>query len=833
MSVLRKCLFALSLILPCGFVIAASDFKIAPDVALDSAAVAPGTNRYLVVWRDLRAGESAPRMYGATVAMTGLVSADFPISDAAGIPAKSPVQRTTVAFDGTNFLVVWADTRAGGTGVRGAFVSPTGVVQGADFLIATTARTSNVAPQLVYTGTEYFVAWQEDSPSPTGGMQVFFARVTTAGVSTAAVAVPHTGTTVPAQSLEFLVSGPSNEVLIVFQNAAQSPTETRATRIAFNNTAIAPAEGALLFKRDFSAQGFGVPIGAAYDGTQYIVLSSHSAQIDSSVFRTRLMTDGQIIRPSGPFAEVGQGVTGLAEDEFPRTYFNNGSEFLFIRNSRVSEIAYHVLTKRVQLDGKDRDPNVPLIDTAARGVLNGGAAAAIGSQYLVIWMDGRRSEFQPARELNIYGALLDGLQPGDETKPFIKAVGGARPIFGSSPLLVGFGAGGSSGIIDTVSWNFGDGTTPSTVGSVSHTYQNSGEYIAVLSLTRAGFVMRDFVRILVDSNERGGGGGPPQVIGGSLGAQSTSVVSDIFVTSFLATLNFGFPNTDTMRFFGYFDPSVLPVTLKDKSGRLTIAGRTYTFTLDQFGFYTTTEVKPVVRFQLNSFSGAFALVTNSDELQSLFAPLGAGNEATGKTAKEVVVPFKLEFEGLTLESTLTTNYLATAGKTGRLQYFFRTIGQPGAGFFHIFDAKATEKGKPGSLTHEFKVTGNAGFGGIEQMQKAEAGRFRVTIGNYTEDIPVSSFSASSNLLGYKAPKGAVGVKTMIYNVISGTFLIEFRGIAAEGDNPSGMALASSPFARADMALALDLDLSDGRNYQGSAYVRFGRQKAGSKKWTRR
>jgi PKD repeat protein len=812
---------------------AATDFKIGPDADLDSAAVAAGTDRYLIVWRDLRNGSGSPRIYGATVSAAGLVSADFPISDAAGMPVASPMQRPTVAFDGTNFLVLWSDARTVGAGVRGMRVSPQGaLVDAADFLIAATARTTSVAPQVVFTGTDYCAAWQDSSSSPAGGTQVYCARVSTAGVPGAALAQVHTGSTTPAQSLEFLAAGPSNEALIVFQNAAQTPTETRATRVAFNNTAVSPAEGALLFQRDFSTQGFGAPIGLAYDGTQYIVLSSHGAQMDSSVFRTRLPADGQVIRPSGSFAEVGQGDTGLDEDDFPRAFYNNSSEFLFMRNSKVSETAYHILSKRVQLDGKDRDPNLPLLDSASQGVLNGAMAAAIGSQYLVIWMDGRRSPFQPGRQTNIYGALLDGAQTGDETKPYIKAVGHARPIFGSSPLLAGFDTGGSSGIVDSIGWDFGDGNA-STTGYTTHTYQSKGDYVAVLSLVRAGFVLHDFVRILVDSEERGGAGGPPQSIGGALGPQSADVCSDIFMTSFQANLNFAAPNLDSTRFFGYFDPSVLPVTLKDKSGALTIGSRAYAFTLDAYGYYTTVDAKPVVRFQINPYTGAFTLVTSYDELQSILVPLGATDESTGKTGKEVSVPFKLVFEDLTLESTLTTQYVATAGKQGRLVYYFRTSGQPGAGFFHIFGAKAAETGNPGALKHDFSLAGNAGFGGTQQMDKAETGRFKITLGNYTEEIDVTSLKVSDNLLGYLAPKGAKGIKSLVYNKISGSFFLEFKGVDAEGDNPSGMALSSSPYARADMALSLDLDLSDGRNYQGSGYVRLSRKKAGAKKWGKR
>src|SRR6185295_4676159 len=109
--------------------LAASDFKIGPDVPLDSLSIASTSNNYMVVWRDLR-NSSAPQMRGAFVSTTGVVSADFGISDASGQPLPIPVQRSTTVFDGTNFFSVWADNRSGGAGIRGALISTAGTVVG-------------------------------------------------------------------------------------------------------------------------------------------------------------------------------------------------------------------------------------------------------------------------------------------------------------------------------------------------------------------------------------------------------------------------------------------------------------------------------------------------------------------------------------------------------------------------------------------------------------------------------------------------------------------------------------------------------------------------------
>lgn len=798
-------------------------------MALDSLSVAAGNTSYLAVWRGL---EPAPRMMGALISTTGVASTAFPISDSSGAPLESPVQHATVACDGANFLAVWADNRTGGAGIRGAFVtSQGGVVGAADFLIAPVSRTNDLAPQVVFTGADYLVAWQDAAPASVPAAQIRYARVATAGTVSAPAALPWAEGR--SHALEFLVAGQAPEALVVFQDAGVTPNETRAVRVAADNGVVGPAEGVMLFKQDFSVAGFGAPIGAAYENGEYVILSSYSAQIDSSVFKTRLQADGSVIRPSAPFAEVGQGTTGLAEDAFPRTFYNGAGEFLFVRNDKVSESAYHLLTKRVTSDGTDRDPNLPFIDSASQGVLNGAVAAALGSQYLVAWMDGRRGA-QPARQLNVFGLLLDGTKPGDETTPIVKAVARVSPVFGSAPLQVYFWLGGSTGILDSLRWDFGDGES-STSGSGSHTYTTQGYYLAVLSLFRAGFAVRDFARIAVDMNELGGGGGPPQAVGGSLGPVSNGVNTDLITNSLTVALNHQKTGADSLRFVGYCDPSVLPVSSAGQSGALTIGDKTYVFSTGSTGtYYSAAGVTPAYRFGVNRYNGLFVLTVTADDLRALFASLGADNETVAKPGKDVMVPFVFEYAGLKLDSYVAAKYTATAGKAGKVNYYLGSSGYSGSGYFRVFGAAAKESVLKGSAdkqkVHAFTVTGNWGFGGNVKLAQADAGAWRVTLGNYAEDLPVGSLVESSGVYTYNGGKAKTGLTGLYYNTRNGAFVLGWRNVAAEGENPSGMALASSQFWRADLALSVDLDLQGGTKFQGSGYVRFGRQKLNAKKW---
>jgi len=837
---------ALLLAALCLIASAETDFKIGPDVSLDSLAMSAGDQQYLVAWRDVTTG-GTQSIRGATVTSKGVVSLDFPISGAGAVPIKNRAQRGTVAYDPVtkNYLVVWADLRAASPGIRGTLVTPEGRIAAADILIGTVARGSNHEPLVAFNGIDFVVAWQDSAASDGLQSRIYFSRLSVNGVAGAVSALPLTA----GQRLEFLVGTPGGESMLVWQDVGVKPNASYATRIAGNDAFIEPAEGTLLFHRDFSVKGFGAPIAAAFDGTEYTILSSHGAQIDSSVFKSRLRLDGTLVRPSTPFAEVGQGMTGLEEDSFPRAFFNPSAqlydretntysaakEYFFIRNIKVSDTAFHLVFKRVTNEAIDRDPNTPLFDDAAQGVLNGAVVSSIGSQYLVVWLDGRRSGVQPGQNLNVFGRFFDGGQQGDEIRPYIKTVARAGPIVGGSPLLVNVGNSGSTGIIDQQLWEFGDGAT-AIIGNTSHTYTASGEYIAVLSLIRGGLYTRDFVRIVVDGDQVGGGGGPPEVVGGTLGPVSANVTTEIVATGFAAAFNFAPGGVDSFRLLGFIDPSVIPLALTGTQGRLEIGDKSYPFTLQANGAYgSEAGVNPFVTVGLNRFSGLFAIQVFNDKLQATFEPLGVKNENVAAPGISITVPFRLNFGGIILNSTLTGAYTAKAEKTGKLIYQFANTGFPGTGYFRIFGGAAKQSGKDkekdkiAPKTHTFQVTGNMGFGGKEGFTPAATGDWQITFGNYSEAIPVSSLKLNGELYSFNAGKNKVGIQQFVYNRLSGSFVVMWRNLPADGANPSGMPLSSTSFARADMALSMDLDLV-GETYQAGGYVRFVRDKSTATKW---
>jgi hypothetical protein len=154
---------------PAGFVISAGTTnETAPAVAFD------GTN-YLVVWQDHRLGSG--NIFAARVAPSGTVL------DPNGFPLDTDAdqQRTpAVAFDGTNYLVAWSDRRSGlKWDIYGVRVAPGGAVLDANALVIASVNNQQFSPAIAFDGTNHLVVWADRRTSVP---EVFGTRITPGGL---------------------------------------------------------------------------------------------------------------------------------------------------------------------------------------------------------------------------------------------------------------------------------------------------------------------------------------------------------------------------------------------------------------------------------------------------------------------------------------------------------------------------------------------------------------------------------------------------------------------------------------------------------------------------
>lgn len=111
---------------------------------------------YLVVWSDDRNGLTNTDIYGTRVSQSGIVL------DTGGIciTDEQRIQiRPSVAFDGTNCLVVWSDRRVTAPGLYGTRVNQAGGVLDSNGIAIMVEGFAKDYPSVVFEDTSYLVVW--------------------------------------------------------------------------------------------------------------------------------------------------------------------------------------------------------------------------------------------------------------------------------------------------------------------------------------------------------------------------------------------------------------------------------------------------------------------------------------------------------------------------------------------------------------------------------------------------------------------------------------------------------------------------------------------------
>ena len=133
-------------------------------------ALASGSDGFYAVWLNINSGDTS--LYGVRVAASGFVLRP-PARIAGDIPQGIAPIEPALAFDGSNYLVVWRN-RTTQTGVDGRFVSHAGVV--GEPLVRLTGLYAR-RPRIVFDGSDYFACWSDGGTND----NVYGVRVNTDG----------------------------------------------------------------------------------------------------------------------------------------------------------------------------------------------------------------------------------------------------------------------------------------------------------------------------------------------------------------------------------------------------------------------------------------------------------------------------------------------------------------------------------------------------------------------------------------------------------------------------------------------------------------------------
>jgi len=787
-------------------------------------AIAVNGTASLVTWVDYSAGTDFPVMGASILSGSGLASAPFVISDPLGRPRQFRNQRTYSTSNGTNWLVVWTDDRSPGNGIRGSLIDSTGVVLGGtDFMIAHTQGLIEEDPLVAFNGIDFIVAWQDVPAGATAGTQIFYTRVSTAGVVAAATAIAATGS--PNQVLEFLSPQvPSGDVLMLYRDANQSPEQTLSTRIVADGTLRDPG-GTSLFKELLIDNGYGRPIGVTYVNGAWNILSSFDQTVDSSVFLHKFTDDGMITPPTGKFAEMGLGPTGSTLDAYAPV-FAGSNEWLFVRNEKVSATVFHLLGKRVGFDGTDLDPVPFQIDTATQGVVRSPVAVPMGFYFAMAWLDGRNGATQLADGVEVFGALVDTTSPATIGTPLIAAVT-ASPTSGEAPLTVSFSPTLSTGTYDTVTWIFGDGTT-SADAQVLHTYKKNGTYTAQLILTKGAYQVFDTALIFVGTGVSSGA--PTQV--GIPVSNSTDMQASLFIQSFVVNLNFVTTGTDTMQVSGTLDNSALPTELSGALSNVTVGNFSSTFTIDTNGSFKSDATKsPVRNFTVVPTTGAFIFQVANADLVSTFDALGAHNETVAiKDNRIVMVPISVTVGGYSATAKVGFQYHSLVDSAGAGGYIFQSTGDEVSGSFLVtkFAAKEATVKKLGTKVHTFTLSGQFLGPAGAAIIPDPAQNAVMSIGNFSSTFPASQLTAKKGTLKFSGKKITSGMSQFTVGN-KGKLAMKFVQIDALA---SGVPVANSGdnILNINLNLSVTIPLVNGGQLTAGKFLPVERTDAASKIW---
>ncbi len=327
------------------------------DNQVDAAIAFDGTN-YLVVWDDRRLGYDA--IYGARVTQAGapLDPTGFRIFYGTGNQSSLP----TVAFDGTNYLVAFVNISATSNAddIYGVRVSTAGaVLDGPTKPIRISLQTNNqVFPAITFNGTDYLVVWHDLRAG--SNYDIYGARVTPAGTVLDATGIAIS--TAAGNQLIPAIAFDGTNSLVVWHDLRGADYDIYGARVDANGTVLDPAGIPIS-----TATGDQYAPALAFDGTNYLVAwRDHRSGTSWDIYGTRVSPAGVVLSTSGTAIS-----TAANDQSFPKVAFNGS--YLVVWDDDRSGTRTDVYGARVGTNGTVTDPSGFVIAT---NVVPGGRLSA-------------------------------------------------------------------------------------------------------------------------------------------------------------------------------------------------------------------------------------------------------------------------------------------------------------------------------------------------------------------------------------------------------------------------------------------------------------------------
>ena len=340
------------------------------DYAQETPAIAAGSGPALAVWVDARGADAD--IYACRISETGPLDPD-------GIPvclADGTQRAPGVAFDGTNWLVVWHDYRNGSTpDIYAARVSQSGAVLDPADIPVSVAAGDQRYPRVVFTGANFIVVWHDYRYRDTA--DIYAARVSPSGSVLDPLGIAVSGA--PGNQLYPDIAFDGVNALVAWQDRRSgSSYDIYAARISPTGNVLDPL--GLAISRAGASQR--LP-GIAFDGSNYLIAWQDNRNSDSSdIYATRVNPSGNVLDPNG--IQI-----SLAPDSqtAPAVAFS-GSDYLVTWQDRRDGDSGNVYCCRVT-------PQAGVLDPSGIPVSLGSSLQAaptltrLGADWFCVWQDGQ------------------------------------------------------------------------------------------------------------------------------------------------------------------------------------------------------------------------------------------------------------------------------------------------------------------------------------------------------------------------------------------------------------------------------------------------------------
>ncbi len=352
-----------------------------PSVAFD------GTN-YLVVWMDLRSGYEYI-IYGARVNPSGTVLDPNGFAISTDAYSQGP---PSIAFDGINYLVVWQDMRNNidTFNIYGSRVNQSGTVLDPNGIAISTATNHQLIPSVVFNGTDYFVVWEDLRSSYES--DIYGARVSPAGIVLDTNGIPISTAINDQRSPS--VSFDGTNYFMVWEDGRDDPRNSNiyGSRVNQSGTVLDPNGIAII-----SATNQQRSPSLTFDGINYLVVwgDRRNGLNESDIYIGRVSQSGVVLDTNGI------SITSAAnQQELPSLCFD-GINYFVVWEDHRTDIFSDIYGARISQQGSVLDSQCVAISTAIYDQQTP-SIAFDGSNYLVVWQD-----YRSGSNFDIYGARVN------------------------------------------------------------------------------------------------------------------------------------------------------------------------------------------------------------------------------------------------------------------------------------------------------------------------------------------------------------------------------------------------------------------------------------------